>query len=286
MLTLTKMYRANIIDHVMPSDLDKNDIKHGLYLKEKMLAEMTDDHVKELNPDWKEKERYYKKHGLSDYMEKIFCGEMELDEVPKPKIAQFECWLRHKPYDPNDNCLDDYDYHCEDPNCSVEDKNPLNDGYCEWIKPNKLGVFEFMDLKDEVFQMQIAIIGENAGKYFPYQDYTHSSGWEYVSNDILQYDFENGMDEEFFRLFFRLRKGYQHYSWTYENTEWNNANYPGKEVRTIMCDPFRIKYTDTSDSGTVALLTGKQWLRVRYPVDMIGVSVFTIKIDNLKPTEE
>jgi len=55
----------------MPSDLDKNDIKNGLKIKEQMLENVTDEYIKKITPDWREKERYYRIHGLVDYIDKI-----------------------------------------------------------------------------------------------------------------------------------------------------------------------------------------------------------------------
>ena len=76
MLCLTKIRRSYIIDHVMPSDLDDKDIKHGLYLKEQMIDEINDEYIKKKYPNWKELERQFRKDGSSEFIDKIMCGEM------------------------------------------------------------------------------------------------------------------------------------------------------------------------------------------------------------------
>ena len=98
MLCLTKIKRSYIIEHVKPSDLDDKDIKHGLYLKEQMIREITDDYIKQNFPNWKELERNYRKNGLVDVCDKISCGEMDYNDIVKPKVARMEVWMRWKEF--------------------------------------------------------------------------------------------------------------------------------------------------------------------------------------------
>jgi hypothetical protein len=219
MLILTKMKRSFIIDHVMPSDLDKNDIKNGLKIKEQMLENVTDEYIKKITPDWREKERYYRIHGLVDYIDKINCGEMSITELPKYKPVQCDVWLRYKQFnitDYNSNISTygkrDYDYPPLDP--SQPDITPRN-GYCDWIKQDNESTFVLQKpdgemFLDTVFQLQIVIYGDNHRRYFPFQDYKHSNGWYSITpmDKVDIYDFEAGIEKPFYRLFFRNKKGY------------------------------------------------------------------------------
>lgn len=304
MLTLTKIRREIITDHIMPSDLDKNDIKHGLQLKEKMLQEVTDDFIKSTVPNWKEIERDYRKRGVSDIMDKIACGEMTLDDIPKYNPVRCEVWLRWKKFEEG----------------TLKKKKVVNfegreverwtydfdrdEGYSEWIKEDKNHMFLLKDMEDILIQLQIVIIGDNCGRYFPYQDYTHPSGWYFVSDCLKFYDldaFERYDDttenagklsiplenqEEFTRLFFKNRYGYSVYDWYLEDEDWLKSNYPDQEVRTLQCDPFRMKYDyeDENGFGTVCMMSGRQWIKTKYRTEMINVALFNIKIDNLKTT--
>lgn len=396
MLTLTKMKRAYVIDHIMPSDLDKNNIKHGLKLKEEMIAKITDDYIKSIIPEWRQIERDYRKRGVSQYMEKVNCGEMELDDIPKPSAINYDVWIRWKNFsmsDYNNNeyyGLKDYDYvmvpfekltchitrYDEDdedenftyklmtwnnnhytyenviesesetesnntlyefaeaehnyrlkvtrPNSEVyydlydKDDNVLyfdkgkikiecaneyrDGGYSEWIKNEENREFNFKDMKDTVFQMKIVLYGDNYDRYFPCQDYTHNNGWVYVSDELDLYDFEAGLNEPFYRMFFRNRPGYgdiTYKGWFWENINWFRVNYPRlvdedkKKVYalTIQSDPFRCKYNkpppDPMDKdgfvdGSRVLLTGRQWVKTKYLVNMYTICNYSIHIDNTK----
>ena len=389
MLTLTKMKRAYVIDHVMPSDLDKNNIKHGLKLKEEMIAKITDDYIKNLIPEWKQIERDYRKRGVSQYMEKVNCGEMTLDDIPKPGSINYDVWIRYKDFKMEDYNNDqyyglkDYDYvlvpfnkltcritdnnddrhvtnelmnwiedgsvyklkttisegvigyylrednhnyvlkvslkgidsiynlydkddnilYFDKGNISIECTNEYRDGgYSEWIKNEENREFNFKDMKDTVFQMKIVLYGDNYDRYFPCQDYTHNNGWVYVSDELDLYDFEAGLNEPFYRMFFRNRPGYgdiTYKGWFWENINWFRINYPRlvdedkKKVYalTIQSDPFRCKYNkpppDPMDKegfvdGSKVLLTGRQWVKTKYLVDMYTICNYSIHIDNTK----
>jgi len=374
MLTLTKMKRAYIIDHIMPSDLDKKNIKHGLKLKEEMIDSITDDYIKTIIPDWRQIERDYRKRGVSQYMEKVNCGELTLDDILKPNPIQYDVWIRWKDFNVteyNNNPmygLKDYDYvwnpfnvlvcHITDlkndgadnvlmtwdtdkyiatfnnvnytfsklehnyqlkindseftvssidnnvlyfnkDTVKIECSNVYRDGYSEWIKSDDKRQFEFKNKKDTVFQMKIVMYGDNHNRYFPFQSYDITNGWQYISDDVELYDFETGMNEQFYRLFFRNRPGYgdiMYKGWKYENIDWFRINYPslvdGNKVNasTILCDPFRVKYNEPPPnpqdvnrnmSGSMVVMLGRQWVKSKYLCDMYLLCNFSIHIDNI-----
>jgi len=230
MLTLTRMRRELISDHVMPSDLDKKDIKHGLQLKEKMLLETTDEYIKSTIPNWKEIERDYRKRGVSDYMDKIVCGEMTLDDIPVPEGAKFEVWLRYKPFS-TEKIDGEYDFNRGGSSLNGEG------GYCKWIKEDEVHSFHLTDVDDYLMQMMIVIIGDEAGRYFPYEDYTHQSGWYHMSDELDVYDpetFDIVKDQHnqdvliadpFVKLFFSVRIGFSEYNWFKEDNDFIMENY-------------------------------------------------------------
>lgn len=297
MLTLTKIRREILIDHVMPSDLDKDDIKHGLQLKEEMLSKITDDYIKQTIPDWREIERDYRKRGISDIMDKIMCGEMSLDDIPKPQPIKCETWLRWKKFNPDsfNSVTKKYDFDTEE-------------GFSDWIKQDENMEIELKTREQDIMvQMQIVLDGECCDRYFPYQSYNFNNGWEFVDDNVKLYDCANWdrnedgtlkygpyedvdmKNDEFYRLFFRNKKGYPVYNWFYEDETWNEANYPGRKVSTILCDIFRMKYCgektfqdyEEFELGQypVAMLTGHQWVKRSYKCEMLNNAIFTIKYD-------
>jgi hypothetical protein len=302
MLTLTKMKRSFIIDHIMPSDLDSENIKNGLKIKEEMIAQITDDYIKSTVPDWKDKEIYYRNHGLSKYIEKINCGEMSINDVPKPQPIKCDVWIRYKTYDENEYlnnpnyCKRDYDFPPLDGSKDIVPRN----GYGNWIKQDENGEFYLRNSDGSrflrtIFQMQIVIYGDNHRRYYPYQDYNHTNGWYSVSDDIDIYDFEAGIQKPFYKLFFRNKKGYSDNvtfnGWNWEDLDWFKINYPHLVVdnkvnaTTLLCDPFGVNYKEppaiSEDfSGSYVVLPGRQWLKINYPVEMVAYCPFTIKIDN------
>ena len=430
MLTLTRMRRELISDHVMPSDLDKEDIKHGLQLKEKMLLETTDEYIKKTIPNWKEIERDYRKRGVSDIMDKIVCGEMSLDDIPVPEGAKFEVWLRYKPFS-MDKVDGVYDF-----NRGGSSFNDESGGYCKWIKEDETHSFYLTDVDDYLMQMMIVVIGDDAGRYFPYEDYTHQSGWYYMSDELDVYDPETFniikipdnpdtiITEPFVKLFFSVKLGFPEYNWWKEDNDFINENYQHyigtgqfvgnvytvdpnkkslalekgiafdssrkrtskisdvkyttsiscakikdtaklsytifdtdkiliaengtdyyqkvdddyvkcvdsdfiiesgsrkfkdnivyyvldisadsnifdivehdpkepftysvftKEISTVLCHPFRVKYNDINvgQFGTAMVMSGRQWMKRKYKIDMINAVMFSINIDNTKGT--
>lgn len=302
MLTLTKMRRSFIIDHIMPSDLDPENIKNGLKIKEEMISKITDDYIKNTIPDWKDKERYYRLHGLSEYIEKVNCGEMDLNELPKKSSIKCDVWLRYKKYNVEeyktnpDYCKRDYDFPPMDGSPDVTPRN----GYGEWIKQNEKSEINLRNSDGSrflktIFQLQIVMYGDNHRRYFPYQDYNHTNGWYSVTDDIDIYDFEAGINKPFYKLFFRNKKGYADNvtfnGWNWEDVEWFKKNYPQLvnedkvNATTLLCDPFGVNYKEPEPmspefSGSRIILPGRQWLRCKYPVEMIAYCPFTINIDN------
>jgi len=390
MLTLTKMKRAYVIDHIMPSDLDKNNIKNGLKLKEEMIDSITDDYIKEIIPDWKQIERDYRKRGVSDIMEKINCGELTLDDIQRPNPIKYDVWIRWKDFDVNAYNADpmyglkDYDYvlnpfnklvcHITDEdNAEVNNKlmsldnnryvfvleigeeggneintpdnmyyylekldhnyslkiyrrdteissylisnindnilyfnkgkikveclNEYRDGYSEWHKfDDTTREYNFTNKRDTVFQMKIVLYGDNHDRYAPFQNYEINNGWNYISDNIDLYDFEAGMNEPFYRLFFRNKSGYgdiMYKGWHWENYNWFKNNYPflvdetnrNVNASTILCDPFRVKYNQPPPKGNMIgsreLLSGRQWVKSKYLCDMYLLCNFSIHIDNV-----
>lgn len=299
MLCLTRIKRSYIIEHVMPSDLDDKDLKHGLYLKEKMIQEMTDDYIKENFPNWKELERNYRKNGISDVADKLTCGEMSYSDVVKPKVARIEIWMRWKEF--KEGVVQP---HPKDPDgfkrYETYDFDRMS-GYSEWIKSDENSIFHMQNVRDIMVQFQIAIIGENAIRYYPFQDMSHYSGFQYVQDDIKIYDPQVwprtddtseiigsiGAQEEYYRLFFKNYKGYYELDdelpFIEDYEEWINANYPDKkEVRTLQTDPFRIKYDPVINypKGTYCTLTGQQWIKTNYKTEMLNLVSFKLNINN------
>lgn len=296
------MRRSYIIDHVMPSDLDNENIKNGLKIKEEMINQITDDYIKSTVKDWKDKEIYYRSRGISQYMEKINCGEMNINDLPKNKCVKCDVWLRYKDYN-NDEYLNNPDYCKRDydfpPIDGSNDITPRN-GYCDWIKQDNKGEFYLKKPNNgkflkTIFQMQIVIYGDNHRRYFPFQDYNHTNGWYSVSEDIDIYDFEAGIDQPFYKLFFRNKKGYADNvtfnGWNWEDVDWFKEHYPNLVVdnvvnaTTLLCDPFYIDYKEPEPisedfSGSSVILPGRQWLKIKNPVEMVTYCPFTINIDN------
>ena len=314
MLTLTKIQRSYVIDHIMPSDLDKNDIKHGLQLKEKMLKEIDDEYIKKTIPNWQNMERFYKKNGLTEYADKILCGEMSFNDLPKPTAVKCDVWARWKPFQVGEELIRtvqevrDTEYEGNLKEKITYDFDRWED-YTPWEKFTDTGTLTLTKKYDIMLQLQIVIYGEEAGRYFPYQSYDFGSGFEFVDDNLILYDIQSwernedgtlvgckqndksenvlrvaDSQEPYYRLFFRNRLGYEHYEWFKEDNDWMNENYPGLTARTILCDPFRVKYIGTieqSDSS-FCLMSGKQWIKRTYLTTMMNQASFNIIIDNRK----
>ncbi len=294
MLCLTKIKRSYIIDHVMPSDLDDTDIKNGLYLKEKMLEEVTDDYIKEKYPNWKEIEREYRKNGLTDTIDKIMCGEMDSVDLTRSEPVRCDVWMRYKEfktgevrkkaYDPDD--IERYE---------VYDFDRL-EGYSSWKKQGENDVFDLKDVSDIMVQFQLAIIGKYAIRYYPFQDASHYNGFFFVNDLIHIYNPqlwerhpENGMltsdidkQSEYYRLFFKNYKGYYTYEFESDYDDWIEEEYPGETVRTLQTDPIRIKCDSSGNAkGDFLTLSGRQWIKTKYIKETSSAAVFSLKIDNL-----
>jgi hypothetical protein len=151
---------------------------------------------------------------------------------------------------------------------------------------------------DTVFQLQIVIYGDNHRRYFPFQDYKHSNGWYSITpmDKVDIYDFEAGIEKPFYRLFFRNKKGYAdnitYNGWNWEDVEWFKKNYPHLvkddvvNATTLMCDPFRLNYSyvpsgNPDFDGDYIILNGRQWLKIKYPVEMVTYCPFNLKIKNI-----
>lgn len=251
MLKLTSRYRKNIIDHVMPSDLDPDDIKHGLYLKELMIDEITDDYVKKNVPNWEDVEKQ------TEDIPSFLNGEIENEDLKKFEAVKTELW-----------------YHT---------KRKLDDEWSDWKQATPEGLIEFSKITDFYIQMKIVIRGDNCDRYYPLHDYSHPSGWEYKSDDIHQYSPKTkNPNEEFWRLFFKNRPGYDEFDWHKEDVEWNQQHYGDEKVFTLLCDVFQLRYVSPQYYGSTAVLSGKQWLQCDYQgKTMYSVVLITIKIDNM-----
>lgn len=293
MLCLTKIKRSYIIDHVMPADLDNVDIKHGLYLKEKMLEEVTDDYIKEKYPNWKELERQYRKNGLTDTIDKIMCGEMDSLEFKKTEPVRCEIWMRYKEFKqgeirPKSHSADEFSRY------EVYDFDRL-DGYSDWIKQGINDAFDLKNVSDIMIQFQMAIIGKYAIRYYPFQDSSHYNGFSFVNDHIHVYNPQvwnrdnvgkiiGGVNDqdEYYRLFFKNYKGYYTFEFEDDYNDWIELHYPNENVRTIQTDPIRIK-CDRSENqnGDFFTLTGRQWIKTKYITEVVNVGVFKLNINNI-----
>lgn len=313
MLCLTKIKRSYIIEHVMPSDLDDKDIKHGLYLKEKMIQEMTDDYVKKNFPNWKQIERQYRKNGLVDICDKLTCGEMDPNDIVKPKSVRTEIWMRMKPFE-----IGTIEPHPKDPDeflrYEAYDFDRL-DRYSEWSRSDENNIFHLENINDIMIQFQLAIIGENAIRYYPFQDLSHYNGFSFVQDELKIYDPQNwdradnslligasdfesesiiertqraiDHEEEYYRFFFKNYKGYYNYQFKDDYDEWIREQYPNeKEVRTLQTDPFRIKYVEDPKKeypqGMYCSITGKQWIKTNYKTEILNLTTFKVNINNTR----
>jgi len=292
MLCLTRIKRSYVIDHVMPSDLDDKDIKHGLFLKEKMIQEITDDYIKEHFPNWKELERSYRKNGIYDICDKLMCGEMTSDDIIKPKTIETDVWLRWKLFTIGDIIEKDYG---EDfiGRYETYDFDRL-DGYGDWVKSNENYIFSLSNVSDIMVQFMLVIKGDNAKRYYPYQDMNHYSGFQFVPNELKIYDpqvwsrdYHTGKiigsisnQEEYYRFFFKDYMGYYEYDDFFkEDNSWINQNYPNIEIRTLRTDPIRILYDVNSDIK-FSTINARQWIKINYKTVYENLTSFKLNINN------
>lgn len=293
MLCLTKIRRSYIIDHVMPSDLDSEDIKHGLYLKEKLIDEVTDDYIKQKYPNWKELERQFRKDGSAQFIDKIMCGEMDPLEYKKTEPVRCEVWVRYKEFKegeiiPHTKEIDEFGRY------ETYDFDRL-DGYSDWIKQEINGSFTLRNVEDIMVQFQLAIIGKYCIRYYPFQDASHYNGFSYVHDNVHVYNPQvwkrdsegkiigNIEDQtEYYRLFFKLYKGYYDFQFEDDYKDWIEEKYPDENVRTLQTDPIRLKCDKTENSnGDFFVLNARQWIKTKYLTEVVNVAAFKLNIDNL-----